>query len=105
LFNNGQFFECHEAWEEIWKRSDGDEKLFYQGIIQAAVAILHAQRGNPDGARSLLEKSLTKLNAMPAEHMGIALGELRDGVTKFVEIALRTDGAPPPRPPRIRRLK
>jgi Domain of unknown function (DUF309) len=36
LFNNGKFFECHEAWEEVWKRSAGDEKLFYQGIIQAA---------------------------------------------------------------------
>jgi len=46
LFNEGRFFECHEAWEEIWKRSDGEVKLFYQGLIQAAVAILHAQRGN-----------------------------------------------------------
>ncbi|HYL57745.1 MAG TPA: DUF309 domain-containing protein [Candidatus Acidoferrales bacterium] len=105
LFNAGQFFECHEAWEEVWKRSDGDEKLFYQGMIQAAVAILHALRGNPDGARSLLEKSRAKLDALPAEHMGIALGELREGVTRFVESALRCHGAPPPRPPRIRRIK
>jgi predicted metal-dependent hydrolase len=104
LFNDGQFFECHEAWEEIWKRSDGDEKLFYQGIIQAAVAILHAQRGNPDGARSLLEKSLTKLNAMPAEHMGIALGELRSALAEFIHAAIRADGRPLPEPPRLRRL-
>jgi uncharacterized protein len=105
LFNRGQFFECHEAWEEIWKRSDGDAKLFYQGMIQAAVAILHAQRGNRDGARSLLEKSRAKLDALPAEHMGIALGELREGVAQFVETAVRSHGAPLPRPPRIRRIK
>jgi predicted metal-dependent hydrolase len=104
LFNEGRFFECHEAWEEVWKRSDGDEKLFYQGLIQAAVAILHAQRGNLQGARSILEKSLAKLDAMPAEHMGIALGELRDGVTQFVAAAARGDGRPLPKPPRLRRL-
>ena len=105
LFNRGQFFECHEAWEEVWKRSDGDEKLFYQGLIQAAVAILHAQRGNLQGARSILEKSLAKLDAMPAEHMGIALGELRDGVRQFVEAAVLANGAPLPAPPQMRRLK
>jgi len=105
LFNAGQFFECHEAWEEVWKRSDGDEKLFYQGLIQAAVAILHVQRGNLQGARSILEKSLAKLDAMPAEHMGIALGELRDGVRQFVEAAVLANGAPIPAPPQIRRLK
>ena len=104
MFNRGQFFECHEAWEEVWKRSDGDEKLFYQGLIQAAVAILHAQRGNLQGARSILEKSLAKLDAMPAEHMGIALGELRDGVRQFVAAAARADGRPLPEPPRLRRL-
>src|ERR1700745_1691930 len=73
LFNEGRFFECHEAWEEIWKRSDGEAKLFYQGLIQAAVAILHAQRGNLEGARSLYEKASAKLKAIPDEHMGLAI--------------------------------
>jgi len=77
LFNEGRFFECHEAWEEIWKRSDGEPKLYYQGLIQAAVAILHAQRGNLEGARSLYEKASTKLDQLPPEHMGLAVGELR----------------------------
>ena len=44
LFNAGRFFECHEAWEQAWLRSAGADKLFYQGMIQAAAAILHAQR-------------------------------------------------------------
>src|SRR5258706_506524 len=62
LFNEGKFFECHEAWEEVWKRSDGEAKLFYQGIIQAAVAILHAQRGNLNGAASMYAKASSKLD-------------------------------------------
>ncbi|HVA84268.1 MAG TPA: DUF309 domain-containing protein [Candidatus Binataceae bacterium] len=101
LFNGSRFFACHEVWEEVWKRASGAEKLFYQGMIQAAVAILHAQRGNPRGARSTWEKARAKLDSLPAEHMGIALGELRDAVAAFVAAA--TVGHPHA-PPKIRRL-
>jgi uncharacterized protein len=104
LFNQGRFFECHEAWEEIWKRSDGDVKLFYQGLIQAAVAILHAQRGNLEGARSLHQKAREKLDPLADEHMGIALDEMRTALAEFIETALRADGAPLPKPPQLRRV-
>jgi uncharacterized protein len=103
LFNEGQFFECHEAWEEIWKRSDGDAKLFYQGLIQAAVAILHAQRGNLEGARSLYEKASVKLDAIPPEHMGLAIADLRLELSKFIETAT-SKALPLPAPPRLRRI-
>ena len=105
LFNQGRFFECHEAWEEIWKRSDGEAKLFYQGLIQAAVAILHAQRGNLEGARSLYQKASAKLDSIPHEHMGLAIGELRVELSRFIEIASRADGGPLPKPPRLRRIR
>jgi uncharacterized protein len=88
LFNAGRFFDCHEVWEELWKRKSGAEKLFYQGMIQAAVAILHVERGNPRGARSTWDKARVKLELLPAQHMGIALGELRDTVEAFVAAAL-----------------
>jgi predicted metal-dependent hydrolase len=104
LFNEGRFFECHEAWEEIWKRSDGELKLYYQGLIQAAVAILHAQRGNLEGARSLYEKASAKLEKIPHEHMGLAVGELRVELMQFIEIATRSDGSELPVPPRLRRI-
>ncbi len=101
LFNAGRFFECHEAWEEVWKRSAGDEKLFYQGIIQAAVAILHAQRGNLTGAASMYAKASAKLDHLPSEHMGLALGELRDALKEFFSIALKGETFPPL--PKLRR--
>ena len=102
LFNAGRFFDCHEVWEELWKRARGAEKLFHQGMIQAAVAILHAERGNPRGARSTWQKARAKLDSLPAEHMGIALDELRDAVDAFVAAA-RSDARSAP-PPKIVRL-
>ena len=105
LFNEGRFFECHEAWEEIWKRSDGEVKLFYQGLIQAAVAILHAQRGNLEGASSLYEKASAKLDTIPHEHMGLAIGELRIELNQFIEIATGKTVTSLPNPPRLRRIR
>jgi predicted metal-dependent hydrolase len=102
LFNEGRFFECHEAWEEIWLRADGTEKLFLQGMIQAAVAILHAQRGNLEGARRQYAKSCTKLDSMPVGHRGIALAYLRDDLRKFFATVL--SGASVPAPPKINRV-
>ena len=104
LFNQGRFFECHEAWEEAWKRSAGAEKAYYQGIIQAAVAILHAQRGNLDGARRLYAKARAKLDPPPSEHMGVALGEFRADLAKFFAATLADDKPPLPPAPALRRL-
>lgn len=106
LFNAGRFFECHEAWEEPWKRSSGAEKLFYQGMIQAAVAILHAQRGNRAGAASVYAKALARLDPMPAEYMGLALGEFRESMRGFfakAPDAKDCESAPPP--PTLRRIR
>ncbi len=104
LFNAGRYFEAHEAWERVWLRAEGDAKLFYQGLIQAAAAILHAERGNPHGARSLYEKSREKLEMFPREHMGIALGELCDSLARFFDSVFEHRGVPLPPRPTIRRL-
>lgn len=103
LFNQGRFFECHEAWEQAWLRSAGADKLFYQGMIQAAVAILHAQRGNLPGSRTLWSKAMDKLRPLPAEHMQIALGELRLELERFLSAVLSGQN-PTDHLPRIKRV-
>ncbi len=106
LFNAGRFFECHEAWEEVWKRADGDTRRFYQGLIQFAVALLHAQRGNREGAASVYAKACRNLAKLPDDFMGVALGRLRDDVAAFMNA--ETGGKlarsnPPPQLMRSRR--
>jgi predicted metal-dependent hydrolase len=103
LFNTGRFFECHEAWERAWKHAGGDTKEFYQGLIQAAAAILHVQRGNRAGAASLYEKARRKLERFPDDYMGLALGDLRRDLAAFVAAGLSPDASHPPQPPAIAR--
>jgi uncharacterized protein len=95
MFNRGEYFACHEVWEELWLRSTGDDKLFYQGLIQAAVAILHAERGNLRGAISTWRKARAKLNAMPPRYMGIALGDFREALAVFIANARDPNDLPP----------
>lgn len=105
LFNRGEFFACHEVWESLWLRSSGAEKRFHQGLIQAAAALLHAERGNRRGASSTWRKAREKLDALPAIHHGVALGEFREALAAFFTLALdRADGRELPSLPKIRRL-
>ena len=99
LFNRGEFFACHELWEEVWLRSVGEEKIFYQAMIQAAVAILHAERGNRRGAASTWHKARVKLEELPAVHHGIVLGDFRDELAEFFE-SIADSGAANELPPR-----
>lgn len=52
-FNVCDFFEAHEVWEELWQDHQGDGRRFYQGLIQAAVALHHFGNGNIRGAKKL----------------------------------------------------
>jgi predicted metal-dependent hydrolase len=65
LFNAGRYFEAHEVWEVMWKNIVGVEKIFLQGLIQAAAAMVHLERDNIRGARSLSAKSRSRLTSLP----------------------------------------
>jgi predicted metal-dependent hydrolase len=53
LFNEEDFFESHEVLEELWSETLDERKKFYQGLIQAAVALLHFGNENFGGARKV----------------------------------------------------
>jgi uncharacterized protein len=62
-FNRAYFFEAHETLEDLWRGTSGPLRLFYQGLIQLAVALYHLSNGNRRGALNLLGKGLAKLAA------------------------------------------
>ena len=58
LFNDGEFFRCHEVLEETWRLERGPRRRFLQAVIHVAVGFYHSQRGNPAGAVAQLRKGL-----------------------------------------------
>ena len=83
FFNTKQYFEAHEVWEEIWLRSSGDTKLFYQMLIQAAVGLHHYERSNSRGARGMYKNVCEKLARLPQFFMSLDLVEFERQFKKF----------------------
>src|ERR1051326_1927978 len=73
LFNQGKYWEAHEAWEDIWRVSSGERKLYYQGLIQAAAALLHYDRHNLRGTNLCINNALAKLEALRPVYMSLDL--------------------------------
>ncbi len=101
-FNSGRFFEAHESWEEIWLRSEGETKLFYQTLIQAAVAIHHFERENYRGARGVYRNVMEKLPALPTVFLSIDLEDFSRQFESFFRnlIELGNDSPIPADTPR-----
>lgn len=75
LFDAGQWYEAHEAWEDHWLAADGDERLFLQGLIQLAASLHKGLRmGHAPGMQSLAHQAAQKLAHVSSRHP--ALGGL-----------------------------
>jgi len=61
-----RYFEAHEVLEEAWRKAEGQEKRFLQGLILLAAA-LHRGKG---GVRNL-RKAEAKLSGLPSPYLGL----------------------------------
>ena len=73
LFNNHQWYEAHDAFEEIWNCVDGDERQVIQGILQVSVSQFHLSKGNLNGATILLGEGLGRIKSRTKINIGIDL--------------------------------
>jgi predicted metal-dependent hydrolase len=84
LFNAGEFFDAHEAWEDRWRAApEASERRFLQGLIQVAAGF-HKLLEMHDSAAALrlLAKGLAKLNACPAQVGDLDLAKFRDAIDR-----------------------
>ncbi len=83
LFNEGKFFEAHEAWETAWRVEQGVDRLVFQGLIMAAAAFVKVGRSEPRGAVKLVESSL---RVTPAMDERLALEPFRDRLAELLPL-------------------
>jgi hypothetical protein len=82
LFDDGAFFDAHEAWERRWLiETDASERRFLQGLIQIAAAFHKlVVTKSPASASRLLARGLAKLDACPDHVAALGLAHFRDAL-------------------------
>lgn len=84
LFNRGQWWEAHEAWEAEWLRAEGQERRFIQGLILLAAA-LHKRWHHGSLTERNYHKALVKLSEFPDIYGGIELALLKAEVRRALD--------------------
>jgi predicted metal-dependent hydrolase len=86
-FNEGAFFEAHEAFEELLDAVEGDERWdLFVALIQVAVGYHKWAAGLPGSAR-MLRLGAEKLAAFADVVAGIQVGALRRRVLEDAALA------------------
>jgi hypothetical protein len=77
LFNRGEYFEAHELLEEAWNEDQTQGRELYRAILQIAVAYLHIQRGNYNGAIKMFLRVRQWIDPLPDHCRGVEVTQLR----------------------------
>jgi len=82
--DEGRFFEAREIPEAYWVADRSEDRDFYRGLIQAAVALHHASRGNLTGARSVAARARAHLVPHAPRHAGVEVQEVLERLDEAV---------------------
>ncbi|HEY0073123.1 MAG TPA: DUF309 domain-containing protein [Abditibacteriaceae bacterium] len=76
LWQADEFFRAHEVLEDVWRETQGEQKLFYNGLIHAVVALYQHQRANALGACRQCVRMQEKLAPFAPEFYGVQVDQL-----------------------------
>ena len=85
LFNDGHYFEAHEALESAWRKETDPIRDLYQGILQVAVCYLHITRRNYEGAMKMHERCQKWLEPWPEVILGIHVAQMQADLNRAVD--------------------
>jgi predicted metal-dependent hydrolase len=101
LFNRGEFFAAHEAWEEIWRSDRPEPRDLFQGLVQVAAGLHHwLDRGKAAPARRVMARGRRRLESLDPACRGLDLASLAAAVEGW-ERWLGDAAGEPPAPPRL----
>jgi len=94
LFNQQEFFACHDVLEEVWSETLGESRELYQGLIHAAVALHHFSEGNFGGARKMYQSTMNYLTPYSTVECGFDIPRLLKELTFCFEGLLSATAYP-----------
>jgi len=68
-YRAGNYFDAHEAWEDAWHAAtDSRDRALFKGLVQLAVCLEHARRGNPRGCVRMAERCERNFRGLGTHH-------------------------------------
>lgn len=86
LFNQGNFFDCHEVLEKIWMIEGDPQKYFYQGMIMVAMAFYQFEKKVYSGAAELLRLGRKRLAKFTPIYLGVDVEKLLEETDLWLSI-------------------
>ena len=85
LFNEKEYFECHEVIEDLWLKTPSDDEWrdLYKGVIQAAASLYQHDRSIHSGAKGLHKTSVGYLEKYKPKALGLNVQKLIDEMNDF----------------------
>jgi hypothetical protein len=101
LFNRGDFFASHEAFEEIWRSTTPEPRDLFQGLVQVAAGLHHfVGRRSPAPAGRVLARGRRRLAPLAPHCCGLDLAALLPALEAW-EAWLAAPAGEPPALPRL----
>ena len=83
-FNDERFWESHEVFEGVWKKSYGKEKDIINGIILVAAALVHYQKDENETCLSIFRRALEKIGNASGKYHKIDVDVLRNKISNMI---------------------
>lgn len=91
LFNQGAFWDSHEALEGPWRESGSE---FFHALILYASAFVHVNRGNRHGIAAQLAKAQPLLEAVRPHYLGLDVDAILQHTTECRHLVIENREAP-----------
>lgn len=94
LFNQGYYWEAHEAWELLWQQAEAatPQRLFYKALILLAAAGVKLREGKPRPAARHYGRAGAHLRAMQEQgayetDLTLTVAELLEHIGQIASVA------------------
>lgn len=82
LFNQGEYYKCHDALEAAWNDDKSATRDLYKAVLQVGIAYFQIERGNYRGAMKMLLRVRQWLTPLPPICRGVNIAKLRENVAQ-----------------------
>jgi uncharacterized protein len=96
LFNNRQFFECHEVLEALYQETEAANKPFLEALIQVAAAFrIFSEFGEVKGPVRMIYQALVRFENYQPDFLQVRVQELSSTLESWAKQAQQAANPPP----------